>query len=67
MDTTYKCRVPLVHKFQYLPFVTAKYCILRWKSLRGKYRREVGKLGKESGWELLERMKFIDKHIKYQG
>ncbi|XP_061398970.1 uncharacterized protein LOC133334654 [Musca vetustissima] len=44
-----------------------KYCLLRWKSLRGKYRREVAKLGKEPTWELFDQMKFIDKHIKYQG
>ncbi|XP_075162057.1 uncharacterized protein LOC142234763 isoform X1 [Haematobia irritans] len=44
-----------------------KDCLLRWKSLRAKYRREMAKLGKESGWELLDNMKFIEKHIKYQG
>ncbi|XP_073838371.1 uncharacterized protein [Musca autumnalis] len=44
-----------------------KYCLLKWKSLRGKYRREVAKLGKEPTWELFDQMKFIDKHIKYQG
>lgn len=44
----------------------AKYCILRWKSLRAKYRREMVKLGKESDWELFDKMKFIEKHIRYQ-
>lgn len=50
-----------------MSFLPAKYCLLRWKSLRAKYRREAGKLGKESAWELFEQMKFIEKHIKYQG
>ncbi|KAM7358893.1 uncharacterized protein ACRADG_003684 [Cochliomyia hominivorax] len=43
-----------------------KYCILRWKSLRAKYRREMVRLGKESDWDLLDKMKFIEKHIRYQ-
>lgn len=45
----------------------AKYCILRWKSLRAKYRRESAKLGKDTDWVLYDNMKFIEKHIKYQG
>ncbi|XP_065360350.1 uncharacterized protein LOC135954199 [Calliphora vicina] len=43
-----------------------KFCILRWKSLRAKYRREMVKLGKESDWVLFEDMKFIERHIRYQ-
>ncbi|XP_037807154.1 uncharacterized protein LOC119600744 [Lucilia sericata] len=43
-----------------------KYCILRWKSLRAKYRREMVKLGKESDWVLFDEMKFIERHIRYQ-
>uniref|UniRef100_A0A0C9RDX4 Adf1_2 protein n=2 Tax=Endopterygota TaxID=33392 RepID=A0A0C9RDX4_9HYME len=56
--------------------VETKYCVIRWKNLRDKYRRESQKtqeLKRKTGgiesaqgatWHLLDEMKFLDHHTR---
>ncbi|XP_014088790.3 transcription factor Adf-1 [Bactrocera oleae] len=56
--------------------VETKYCVIRWKNLRDKYRRESQKaqeLGRKAGgiksaqgstWNLLDKMSFLDHHTR---